>query len=219
MEIENNSGGDYIEILHNAFYDHSYKLDSLLHQVTNSIFPILFSDPRYRDLWFNYSLFGGQKIAYEFAARPVETIIILKVIVTNLDRNIERIKKLDQYLNAEEQKNVIDRLKYFITNCSLFVPDLKSENILNQKDLELIEGIDKRRKYSVPTKTKSYVIQGVFGDYISEYLSKPEQIELFHLITGDSGDNVYNQRFGPALDPTEKTRLDEKIKKLKLSMK
>ncbi|MDA7803449.1 hypothetical protein N8987_02580 [Crocinitomix sp.] len=219
MDIDSNNKEMDIDAFYKEFCDGKYKLDSILFQVTNKMFFILLSIPLYGKLWSYYAFMGGEeKIAHEFAERPVETTIILRVIVRNLDRNIERIK-LSQDFSAEAQKNLIDSLQYFITNCSLFVPDLDSKNILNQKELELIDLTDGRRKHIVHSKKKAYVIRKVFGERINSNLSKDDQIKLFHLITGDSGAHIYNLLNGNTLYEKEKEELDNEINEIQRIMR
>jgi hypothetical protein len=148
----------------------------------------------------------------------VEKIIILwlKMLEAQLDEYVEALMTLPKSSKIRDNERLF---KFLYLALASYLENYNLKYKLSKQEEKEVLAIDKRRKYNLPSTVKAYAIYRVFGKYLDEYLKKPQQIELFNLITGDSGANIYNNRFGAEIVPTEKKELDIKIDNLLKNMK
>jgi hypothetical protein len=170
--------------------------------------------------------FVNTTLTNEFFINPEH---VDRIIAYSLKRLEKALFDFDEAKGADFRlENCIKTFKLAIFNtaeaisdfCTLYKFERDFKELGQVDDLKrLITKSDERVKHHQTNAVKAYSIYRIFGKHIDGYIDKPEQIELYNLITGSSGNDIYNKRFGKELDPIEKKRLDKKLDTYQRKMK
>ena len=222
----NNALDQFFEPLHEKFYNENFTfLDLML--LTSGPIEYYYSESLFCSIVDSIAFKGVDFLNEEFSENPQRGSEISKTLIHRFKKILDAPKDeeslLKEFRITEADIERLNRsLRYVIYAFSELCPEFDHGIVFTAEDKKIhneLRTTDKRKKHFVLPKKKAYLVHQVFGKYMDDYLSKPLQIELLGLITGDSGNYIYNERKGKNLVPSDREELDKTISKYLKHMK